>query len=86
VTQATVSRDIAELGLLKAPRADGPVYVSPEDVASRAPSPLPSPDRYDRRSPSTDPQRRPGDHRAERADPRAHGHAGHGQRRRPGHR
>ena len=43
VTQATVSRDIAELGLLKAPRADGPVYVSPEDVASRAPSPLPSP-------------------------------------------
>ncbi|HET9082788.1 MAG TPA: hypothetical protein VFN41_00175 [Candidatus Limnocylindrales bacterium] len=48
VTQATVSRDIAELGLLKAPRADGPVYVSPEDVASRAPSPLPSP------SPSSD--------------------------------
>ena len=43
VTQATVSRDIAELGLLKVPRADGPVYVSPEDVASRAPSPLPSP-------------------------------------------
>lgn len=43
VTQATVSRDIAELGLLKAPRADGPVYVSPEDVASRSPSPLPSP-------------------------------------------
>jgi transcriptional regulator of arginine metabolism len=42
VTQATVSRDIAELGLLKAPRADGPVYVSPEDVASRAPLPLPS--------------------------------------------
>jgi transcriptional regulator of arginine metabolism len=43
VTQATVSRDIAELGLLKAPRADGPVYVSPEDVASRAPTPLPVP-------------------------------------------
>jgi transcriptional regulator of arginine metabolism len=39
VTQATVSRDIAELGLLKAPRADGHVYVSPEDVAPR-----PSPD------------------------------------------
>jgi transcriptional regulator of arginine metabolism len=38
VTQATVSRDIAELGLLKAPRADGHVYVSPEDVASRAPT------------------------------------------------
>jgi transcriptional regulator of arginine metabolism len=42
VTQATVSRDIADLGLLKAPRADGPVYVSPEDVASRAPTPLPT--------------------------------------------
>ena len=34
VTQATVSRDIAELGLLKAPRADGYAYVSPEDVAA----------------------------------------------------
>lgn len=42
VTQATVSRDIAELGLLKAPRTDGHVYVSPEDVAPRAPSPLPT--------------------------------------------
>ena len=41
VTQATVSRDITELGLLKAPRADGHVYVSPEDVASRAPLPVP---------------------------------------------
>ena len=41
VTQATVSRDIAELGLLKAPRADGHVYVSPEDVAPRSPTPLP---------------------------------------------
>jgi transcriptional regulator of arginine metabolism len=48
VTQATVSRDIAEMGLLKAPRADGHVYVSPEDVASRAPSPIPID------SPSTD--------------------------------
>jgi transcriptional regulator of arginine metabolism len=36
VTQATVSRDIAELGLLKAPRVDGHVYISPEDVASLA--------------------------------------------------
>jgi transcriptional regulator of arginine metabolism len=35
VTQATISRDIAELGLLKAPRADGHVYISPEDVAPR---------------------------------------------------
>jgi transcriptional regulator of arginine metabolism len=33
VTQATVSRDITELGLLKAPRADGHVYVAPETVA-----------------------------------------------------
>lgn len=33
VTQATVSRDIAELGLVKAPRSDGPVYVAPEDLA-----------------------------------------------------
>lgn len=37
VTQATVSRDIAELGLLKAPRADGHVYVAPEDVALASP-------------------------------------------------
>ena len=42
VTQATVSRDITEMGLLKAPRADGHAYVSPEDVASRAPSPIPT--------------------------------------------
>jgi transcriptional regulator of arginine metabolism len=32
VTQATVSRDITELGLLKAPRATGHVYVSREDL------------------------------------------------------
>jgi transcriptional regulator of arginine metabolism len=38
VTQATVSRDITELGLLKAPRVDGHVYMSPEDVASLSPS------------------------------------------------
>ena len=37
VTQATVSRDISELGLLKAPRADGHIYVSPEDIAPRTP-------------------------------------------------
>jgi transcriptional regulator of arginine metabolism len=42
VTQAAVSRDITEMGLLKAPRADGHVYISPEDVASRAPSPIPT--------------------------------------------
>ncbi len=35
VTQATISRDITELGLLKAPRGDGHAYVSPADIASR---------------------------------------------------
>jgi transcriptional regulator of arginine metabolism len=40
VTQATVSRDITELGLMKAPRADGHIYVAPEDVAT---SGLPAP-------------------------------------------
>jgi transcriptional regulator of arginine metabolism len=34
VTQATVSRDITELGLMKAPRADGHVYVAPEDIST----------------------------------------------------
>jgi transcriptional regulator of arginine metabolism len=34
VTQATVSRDITELGLMKAPRADGHIYVAPEDVGA----------------------------------------------------
>lgn len=33
VTQATVSRDITELGLFKAPRADGHVYVVPDLAA-----------------------------------------------------
>lgn len=33
VTQATVSRDIAELGLVKVVRGDRHVYASPEDVA-----------------------------------------------------
>jgi transcriptional regulator of arginine metabolism len=32
VTQATVSRDISELGLVKAPGAEGHVYVTPESV------------------------------------------------------
>jgi transcriptional regulator of arginine metabolism len=32
VTQATISRDIAELGLVKVPRAAGPVYVAPESL------------------------------------------------------
>jgi transcriptional regulator of arginine metabolism len=34
VTQATVSRDIAELGLVKIARGDRHVYVAPEDIAA----------------------------------------------------
>jgi transcriptional regulator of arginine metabolism len=34
VTQATVSRDIAELGLIKVPRDAGHAYVASEDVAA----------------------------------------------------
>jgi transcriptional regulator of arginine metabolism len=34
VTQATVSRDIAELGLVKVPRAGGAAYVAPEDLGA----------------------------------------------------
>jgi transcriptional regulator of arginine metabolism len=37
VTQATVSRDIAELGLVKVPRADGHVYVAPETLGAAGP-------------------------------------------------
>ncbi len=33
VTQATVSRDIAELGLVKVARGDRHIYLSPEDLA-----------------------------------------------------
>ncbi|MFL5674818.1 MAG: arginine repressor, partial [Chloroflexota bacterium] len=33
VTQATVSRDITELGLIKAPGADGHVYVTPDRMS-----------------------------------------------------
>ncbi len=36
VTQATVSRDISELGLVKAPGADGHVYVTPERSVATA--------------------------------------------------
>lgn len=52
VTQATVSRDITELGLLKAPRGSGGAnghghaYVAPEDVA--APTPAASDERLRR--------------------------------------
>lgn len=48
VTQATVSRDIAELGLLKAPRTDGHAYVAPEDVSAAAPPPPASDERLRR--------------------------------------
>lgn len=37
VTQATVSRDIAELGLVKIARGERHVYVSPEDLAAPPP-------------------------------------------------
>jgi transcriptional regulator of arginine metabolism len=36
VTQATVSRDITELGLVKAPGADGHVYLTPELAGTAA--------------------------------------------------
>ena len=52
VTQATVSRDIAELGLVKAPRAAGHVYVTPESLGSGAattPGPAPVAPRSDER-------------------------------------
>ena len=37
-TQATVSRDIGELGLVKVLRSDRHVYVNPEDLAAPPPS------------------------------------------------
>jgi transcriptional regulator of arginine metabolism len=46
VTQATVSRDIAELGLAKVMRGDRSVYVNPEDLA--APTRPPSDERLRR--------------------------------------
>lgn len=39
VTQATVSRDVAELGLVKVARGDRHVYVAPEDLAPAVGSP-----------------------------------------------
>ena len=39
VTQATISRDITELGLLKVPRSDGHVYVPVTDVSGAPPAP-----------------------------------------------
>jgi transcriptional regulator of arginine metabolism len=52
VTQATISRDIAELGLVKAPGAAGHVYVTPESLGSGAattPGPAPAAPRTDER-------------------------------------
>jgi transcriptional regulator of arginine metabolism len=50
VTQATVSRDITELGLLKAPVGDGQhAYVAPEDVVPSAGSPAAASDERLRR-------------------------------------
>lgn len=43
VTQATVSRDIAELGLVKIARGERHVYVAPEDLAPAAGVPTPGP-------------------------------------------
>ena len=37
VTQATVSRDIAELGLIKVPRGSGHAYVASDEVAAAPP-------------------------------------------------
>ncbi len=78
VTQATVSRDIAELGLVKIPRGDRHVYVAPEDLAVRPP-------RSDDKPPP-DPRRYPRDGRAERADAARVGDAGDRLDDRPGHR
>lgn len=41
VTQATVSRDIAELGLVKVARADRHIYAAPEDLTQAAASDAP---------------------------------------------
>jgi len=49
VTQATVSRDIAELGLVKAPRAGRHVYVLPEALRGGAGAPGDAPGATDER-------------------------------------
>ncbi len=46
VTQATVSRDVADLGLVKVPRGDRHIYVAPEDLG---PPPRPASDERLRR-------------------------------------
>jgi len=48
VTQATISRDIAELGLVKVTRGDRHVYISTDDLAPRPATRLPTDDRLRR--------------------------------------
>ena len=79
VTQATVSRDIAELGLAKVMRGDHSVYVNPEALGPAARPAV-------RRAAAAHPRRHPGHGRAERPDPRPHRPARHRQRHRPGDR
>jgi transcriptional regulator of arginine metabolism len=49
VTQATVSRDITELGLIKMPSADGHAYLAPEAIARNGASSRPASDERLRR-------------------------------------
>jgi transcriptional regulator of arginine metabolism len=49
VTQATVSRDITELGLVKVVRGDRHVYISPEDLAPAGSAPATTPRASDER-------------------------------------
>ena len=51
VTQATVSRDVADLGLVKAPRGDHHAYVTPGSLASGTARGLASGGAPERRSP-----------------------------------
>ena len=74
VTQATISRDIAELGLVKAPRRRGPRLRHPGVARERCghdPRPR-SRDAPVRRAAPADPRRHPGHDRPERADPPRH--------------
>jgi len=48
VTQATISRDIAELGLVKVTRGDRHVYISTDDLAPRSAARVPTDDRLRR--------------------------------------
>ena len=79
VTQATVSRDIAELGLAKVMRGDHSVYVNPESLG---PGTRPASDERLRRILADIPVSR----RPQRPDPGPHRPARHGQRHRPGDR